>query len=579
MTTVLLERTFGRTLDRLVDQARPGEQFEAWTFDDRESRLAAERRLAAMGISARIRSAYKPLLHAFLEEIDLDGVNTIEIAYPVHPHASETRFRLEAYPLAGLVGARELRFHPRADARLEYGIVLSRGDGHVRRLAVLAPNHVHLDSAGEMTLSPTGWYRRAPDPAGERLETDYEAVFAAVMRLVAEHDWGGSEPFFGELNIRVAMPAADEALAVDGETVSLREALHEDLYFSLLEVFQIKTGRPIGDRGLRPGQIVPEVVIGEGDIVLRIETRPLAIGPAGGHPQPVEEAREPLAETQIADELEALGGTPLEASTRAGRSVRARHLAGSDAAVMISAGQHANETTGIVGALRAARRLVARDGAHFTVSPLENPDGYALHCRLRHDNPGHMHHAARFTAFGDDLEYRPRDAAGDLHETAIRIAAERVSGARLHVNLHGYPAHEWTRPFSGYVPRGHGMWTVPKGFFLIMRHHDGWSGVADALLERVTRHLAGVPGLVEANARWIALFEAHAGDTGLHVVNGVPCLCGVDDRHAVPLTLITEYPDETVYGDAFLAGHRAQMETVLAAYDAWQELAGSVARA
>ena len=42
----------------------------------------------------------------------------------------------------------------------------------------------------------------------------------------------------------------------------------------------------------------------------------------------------------------------------------------------------------------------------------------------------------------------------------------------------------------------------------------------------------------------------------------------------MPLTLITEYPDETLHGEAFRAAHRAQMETVLAAYDALQETAG-----
>ena len=50
----------------------------------------------------------------------------------------------------------------------------------------------------------------------------------------------------------------------------------------------------------------------------------------------------------------------------------------------------------------------------------------------------------------------------------------------------------------------------------------------------------------------------------------------------MPLTLITEYPDETVYGDAFVKGHTAQMETVLASYDAlqalWSDLGNALAR-
>jgi hypothetical protein len=77
---------------------------------------------------------------------------------------------------------------------------------------------------------------------------------------------------------------------------------------------------------------------------------------------------------------------------------------------------------------------------------------------------------------------------------------------------------------------------------------------------------------VDYNNAQIALFEKHAGETGFRIINGFPCLIGVDDRHTVPLTLITEYPDETIYGDDFIRGHTAQMETVLSAYEALQKL-------
>ena len=109
-------------------------------------------------------------------------------------------------------------------------------------------------------------------------------------------------------------------------------------------------------------------------------------------------------------------------------------------------------------------------------------------------------------------------------------------------------------------------------FFLILRHLPGWEAASEALLDKVTRHLAAIPGLVGENSRQIALYEAHAGETGFRMINGFPCLCSLDDRHTVPVTLITEYPDETIYGPAFRTGHTAQMETVLAAYEAWQEI-------
>lgn len=568
----IFDKTFERTLDALVAKAEPGQSFEAWTFDDAKSRRETEERLKKKGICARIRSAYKPLLFTFLEEINLDGVDAIEVRYPVHENAPSNRFRLEAYPLAALVGDAKLDFIARKDGSFHYEVTLSRR-GKTETLKVLAPNRVHTDIVGETNVSPTGWFRLAGDASGERLETDYEQLFEAAISAVANHGWGDEEPYFEELNIRVTHPAEDLPLSVGDEVVSLREALHEDFYFSLLEFFQKKSGRPLGDRGLKPGQIVPEIVKSEGEITLHIETRPLTTAFLDGGGQPIDEAREPVAAGQLAGLLEEIGGEAFQARSRSGRVLSARYVAGSDAAVMISGGQHPNETTGIVGAIRAARKLADRKGAHFTISPLENPDGYALHQRLRVDNPRHMHHAARYTALGDDLEYRTSEnSAAHLNEKEIRFKAQEMSGASLHVNLHGYPSHEWTRPLSGYVPRNFAMWTLPKGFFLIIRHHADWESRAEALLDKVTRHLGAIPGLLDYNNRQIALYEIHAGETGFRIINGFPCLSSIDDRHTVPMTLITEYPDETIYGTDFITGHTAQMETVLSAYDAWQEI-------
>ncbi|KRA05799.1 peptidase M14 [Rhizobium sp. Root564] len=567
----LLNQTFTRTLDAIVELAIPGQPLEAWTFDDTESRREAERRLQEKGVAARIRSAYKPLLFAFLEEIDLDGVEAIEVHYPVHANAPANRFRLEAYPLAALVGEAKIDFIARNDGDFHYDVSLKRGQ-RIESVTVLAPNRVHTDIVGEINVSPTGWLKLGGKP-GERLATDYEELFEAGIKAIADHAWGDQEPYFEELNIRVVHPAKDISLPVGDEVVSLREALHEDFYFSLLEFFQKKSGRPLGDRGLRPGQIVPEIARSNDEISVVIETRALTTGFSDGNERPIDTAQEPIAESQVRKLLAEVGGDAFEARSRSGRILSARYKSGDDAAVMISGGQHPNETTGIVGALRAARKLGQRKQAHFTISPLENPDGYAVHQRLRLDNPRHMHHAARYTALGDDLEYRTSENAGtNLFEKEIRFKAEKRSDAKLHVNLHGYPSHEWTRPLSGYVPRNFAMWTLPKGFFLIIRHHPDWERQAEALLDRVTRHLGAIPGLLDYNNRQIALYEIHAGETGFRIINGFPCLSSVDDRHTVPMTLITEYPDETIYGDDFITGHTAQMETVLSAYDAWQDI-------
>ncbi|NTF33538.1 M14 family metallopeptidase [Rhizobium skierniewicense] len=570
--TVIFRQSFNRTLDELVERAVSGQFLEAWTFDDASSRRDTERRLLEKGVMSRIHCAYKPLLHAFLEEIDLTDVEAIQIRYPVHAQAPVNRFRLEAYPLAALVGNAKIEFVPREDAAFFYHVVLTRAYGS-ETLKIMAPNRVHVDIVGQTNVSPTGWLRRGNDEVGERLETDYERLFGSAIDAVTKHDWGNEEPYFEELNLRIGYPSDDAPLSVGDETVSVREALHEDLYFSLLEFFQKKSGRPLGDRGLTPGQIVPEVIKSDAEISVHIQIRPLEKEFVDGPHQPIATATAPLAVDQISSSLSELGGEEFFAVARSGRCVTAAYRRGSDAAVMISGGQHANETTGIVGALRAAHVLNSKADAHFTISPLENPDGYAIHQRLRVDNPRHMHHAARYTALGDDLEYRTRETSGaHLNETEIWFRAQELSGAALHINLHGYPSHEWTRPLSGYIPRNFAMWTLPKGFFLIVRHHSDWAEQAEALLDKITRRLAVIPGLLDDNKRQIGLYEIHAGETGFQIINGIPCLTSIDDRHAVPITLITEYPDETIYGEPFITGHTAQMETVISAYEAWQEI-------
>ena len=179
-----------------------------------------------------------------------------------------------------------------------------------------------------------------------------------------------------------------------------------------------------------------------------------------------------------------------------------------------------------------------------------------------------MHHAARYTALGDDVEYRE---GAPLSERAARQQALALSGAQLHVNLHGYPAHEWTRPLSGYVPRGFEQWMCPKGFFLILRYHAGWQQPARTLLEAVCARLKAVPGLAEFNARQRALYEQHAGPMPFELIDGIACT-QAQTTHDAPVTLVTEFPDETVHGDAFRFAHLVQMHTVLAAVQAWQQI-------
>jgi hypothetical protein len=57
----------------------------------------------------------------------------------------------------------------------------------------------------------------------------------------------------------------------------------------------------------------------------------------------------------------------------------------------------------------------------------------------------------------------------------------------------------------------------------------------------------------------------------------VPCLLSPDERYSTPLTLITEFPDETIYGEPYRFAHTVQMTTVLAAEEAYGAMMTAVA--
>lgn len=554
--SVIFQRTIPRTLDTLVRQADG--TLQAWLFEDRESRRAAESQLATRGIGARIRSAYKPLLHFFLEEAELSGLTGVRIETPNHPLAAPHRFRMEAYPLAGLLRGVPIVFAEGRKA-LHHVVTLEYGARTVVH-EVFAPNRERRTPFGDPALAPCGWVGDAE--TGHAVETDYELAFLDIMTALKERAWP-PPPHFDVLWMSVRTGGIEQPLPYGDECISTREALHEDLYFSALEYFQFLNGRVAGDRTLQPGHIVPDIRRGTGPTELVLEIRSgielhFAIDDS---PRALEDAQSPLTPDRIAEEVDRLGGTRFDGSSKRGAAVLATAVDGKDLGLVLSAGQHANETSGVVGVLRAAASLKAR-GVKFALFPQENPDGYALHRTLRLHNPRHMHHAARFSALGDDIAYRDVEP---LRERAVRLEAFRRGNVRLHVNLHGYPAHEWTRPHTGYVPRDSFLWMVPRGFFLIMRYHPGFQETGERFVHELAGRVSETPGLREFNEAHLKTFEAHVGSLPFKIHRGVPYVATATNEYVPRFTVIGEYPDETIYGDAFRLAHTVGMRTVLEA--------------
>src|SRR5690606_13963635 len=177
------EKSYQRSIDKLIARfaapAMQGASLEAWLFDDQKSRKAAELKLHAAGVKAVLRSAYKPLVHFFLEDVDRATLATASIGYPMHEACAPNRFLLEAYPLTQLIDKARVEFYATHANDLTYQVKLTYQDGHEASHRVFAPNRRHSDINGDTLLSPTGWLNitHQDHVSTERVETDLEQLF------------------------------------------------------------------------------------------------------------------------------------------------------------------------------------------------------------------------------------------------------------------------------------------------------------------------------------------------------------------------------------------------------------------
>ena len=581
----------------------------AWLFEPPAARRAAERRLRVRGVHAELASAYKPLVHAFLEApalADAGRAAAVEIAYPVLAGAPPERFLVECHPIDAMLGGLVPTFRARApipdldpgtpDAEgappLAWEVRIEPVDAEPRTVRVPVPVRRALRAHGPPVLAACGWHEGP-------LETDLELALAAALqasvRLAADGaarrappGTSGTSP--ERLAMRLRGPFEDVPLGVDEEHASLAEAMHEELLFGAMERLREGVGAspalqiaPLVSASREPGwtlEVRREPVPSDGeddDVEGGVASGEREDAAAGGAPcatQDLDVARSWLSPRTIAAHLEAIGGERTVERTRCGRTVEARRVrarAGAVApgvGVVLTAGRHANETTGMVGALRAARELAAAGATDLVVAPLLNPDGYALFRECTDAFARHMHHAGRYSAAGRD----PGDDPDDAARRTLDAAFARV-GVALHVDCHGYPAHEWARPFSGHLPPGFERWALPRGFFLICRHAPGLRAAADRVVDAAVAALGTLPALVALNAEQLARHARYLPRETLEVRSGVAVSVAEASGAACPIQLVTEAPDETVEGDRFALLHEAHRRAALAAVAAVTGLA------
>lgn len=271
----------------------------------------------------------------------------------------------------------------------------------------------------------------------------------------------------------------------------------------------------------------------------------------------------------------------LELGRPAGPAVSRARRAAWKPTVLVSCRQHANEATSTNAAFAWLTDLL-HDGellrfANVVVHPLENPDGARLHAALCSLAPNHMHHAARYTAFGADLQSEPRVRGETIAESRLRHASAARWRPLLHLNNHGYPAHAWVRPQTGFVPLGFEDWSLPVGHLTIVSTHGNDEGAASALrttlAQDVAHALRADAGVRRRTYRQVARSLRYRPFANVPFVyhQGFPFWLNHRPRLEPPaesapraalaplVTVITEVPDETVAADDWLACVRAHV--------------------
>jgi hypothetical protein len=205
--------------------------------------------------------------------------------------AAETRWLQELYPIDA-VFARELgipdsvvTFHATRRSDPIYTVRVFDAAGGEMLVDSFTPKYVvrpffDLFPEYEQVRVTTGWLTVVSGPdtiVDRRIRTDPEAfwdhlqteTYAKIVDYVMDVQDGrpspGNAPFFDQLHIELEMSEPNERIGVDEEVISSLEALHEDIYFETLTLFDL-----IGDRygvgGLQfAGRVLPYILpTGEG---------------------------------------------------------------------------------------------------------------------------------------------------------------------------------------------------------------------------------------------------------------------------------------------------------------------------
>ena len=128
---------------------------------------------------------------------------------------------------------------------------------------------VHLVTGGiQVTQAGTTITQRVPTDAERFWDYLQEEVLPRVRQAVMEVTDGApkiqDQPFFDELLIELTISETNEPFGVREEMCSAAEALHEDIYFNVLDFVEMLGTNTTGERLSAPGGVVPIVHVRPG---------------------------------------------------------------------------------------------------------------------------------------------------------------------------------------------------------------------------------------------------------------------------------------------------------------------------
>jgi hypothetical protein len=267
------------------------------------ARIAQEirRALTSKGIApnaydVEVLSAYKQgfswLNDEILSQLKDRPVGRIEIGYRSLKDSKEVRWQVvesdtrwlqELYPIDAVM-AKELgiadsliTFTPTQDDGPVYRVRVVGRDGREMLKSTFSPKYVirpmfDLVPDYEHVRVTTGWLNVVANGAtvvDQRIKTDAEAFWDVlqsdtykriadyVMDVQEGRPSSGNAPYFDEFRIEMTMSEPDYRLGVDEELISSLEALHEDIYFETLTLFNLIGGRYNAGQMDYAGRIIP----------------------------------------------------------------------------------------------------------------------------------------------------------------------------------------------------------------------------------------------------------------------------------------------------------------------------------